>query len=117
MSQLIGKVKVVADGQTFRTKKGSKLETGGIERTVVMDNFGKSHHSEEFMPSVLEFTTLHTSDFDAQAIHALVDVTFNYIADNGIQYVCPNMKSLTPPTITDDGECAFKFSGDPAVPA
>ncbi len=115
MAQVIGRVKLVADGITYRTKKGAKLNIGGISRAAMTASDGSVHYSEDVKESTLDFTVLHTADVDATAIHAVKDATFQFIADNGITYVMSGAFSTEPPEINDDGECAFKFAGNAAI--
>jgi hypothetical protein len=115
MSQVIGRVKVVGDGITYRTEKGAKLNIGGVKRAPVMASDGTVHYSEEIVEATLEFSVLHTSDVDVTAIHAITNATFNFIADNGVKYVMSSAFSCDPPDVTDDGKASFKFAGNAAI--
>src|SRR5512139_2278698 len=111
MAQLIGRVKIESNGQRFRTKKGAKLNIGGIKRVPVVASDGSVHYTEDVMEATCEFTMLHTSADDAIAVHALTGQTINFIGDNGVTYVISDAFSTDPPDITDEGEAQFKFAG------
>lgn len=114
MAQLLGRAKIDFGGKRFRTKKGAKLNIGGIKRTPVVDTDGGVHHTEEYMEATLDCIVLHTSDVDARAIHDATDKTITFIGDNGLTYVMGNAFSTDPPDFTDDGEIPFKFAGNAA---
>jgi len=115
MAQVLGRVKIVVGTRTIRTKKGAKLDPGGITRTAVTATDGSVHYTEDIKEAVLDFVALHTPDLNPLDIHAMADVTANFIGDNGVTYVINHAFSSTPPEINDDGEAPFKFFGDPAI--
>jgi hypothetical protein len=115
MAQVLGRVRLVADGQAIRIEKGAKLNVGGITRTPVVATDESIHHSEETKEATLEFSAIHTADLDVAAIHAMTNTTFNFLGDNGVKYVMSSAFSMEPPDITDDGKVAFKFAGSAAI--
>lgn len=114
MADLLGRVTIDANGEIFRTKKGSKLNVGGEKLTTTMDTIGDAHTTGELMPSSCECTVLHTTKEDAVRLGKLRGVTLNF-RGNGISYVVRNASVVDPPDVNDDGEITLKFEGNPAI--
>lgn len=113
--QVLGRIKLVADGVNIRIEKGAKLNLGGISRTPVVATDESIHHSEDVKEATLEFSAIHTADLNPLTIHAMTNATFNILGDNGVKYVMSDSFSMEPPDISDDGKVAFKFAGTAAI--
>lgn len=117
MSQSTGTVVVRVNGKSVLSKPGAKLKPGGPKRTAqVADGQAGLHFTEEPMPAVITFDTLHTEDFSIDEIRAWKGVTATFECDNGITYqVAPAYQSGEPEISGPDGVTGIELTGPPAT--
>jgi hypothetical protein len=114
MAQLIGRVKIIADGQSIDIEKGAKFKLGGTKRSSKTSDGGKTHYSEETEAAELEVKVFPTADCPIETYRNFVGVVLQFTADNGISYQSRNAVTTDCLEITGHESFTLKMAGDPA---
>lgn len=116
MPQVTGVVFVFINGEIQRSKEGSKLNTGGWERTAHMTGPIFHGHSKKPVPATIEYTGSHMADTDLEALNNLEDATVRFETDTGTVYIVTKAATTKPTELTGgEGEFSVEISGAPAV--
>ncbi len=115
-NKLLGRVTIVADGQTFNDFKGSTLDTGGIKRNPQPGSNSSDGFTEELMPSKVETEIQFDAGTSVAAVKAMVGVTIQFQVDTGQNYIINGAYCAEPPTLTSgDGKMKVVFQGPEAA--
>lgn len=113
--QVIGKVKVVLDGDALRSEPGATLNLGLIKRTAMPNALGGVDYMEEFTNSEVKCTLLHVSDTDLEALERVTAGNVQFVGDNGVTYVIPDAFFAEAGEITSEGKVEVTFQGSRAI--
>lgn len=109
-----GRVTIKKNGVSLNSKNGATIALGGIPRTFVANDQGGGGDKEgETVPCEITCTVIVDEDFRASGFNGR-DLTIEWIADNGLVFVC-NEAFLTTPLSISDGECQVTYQGLPAT--
>lgn len=116
MSVTVGVLAIIVPGVgRLETKRGTKLNPGGIARNVVKSDYNV-HYAREIQEATIEGTLVHRPGDDITSLNKIADVTITVEADTGESYMVRNAFATEPNELTaGEGEVTFKFAGDPAV--
>ncbi len=115
MNQATGTVMIKVNNKLLRSKKGAKLNFGGVNRTSHYAG-GSWHYSEEPVPAKIEATLSHTADTDVGEVNGFVNATAIFESDVGVAYLIKGAQTSEPCELTGgEGDLSFKMEGEPAV--
>lgn len=111
-----GRVTIKKDGTVLNTKPGAEIQMGGHPRTFVANDQGGGGYQEgEFMPCQITCTVLVDEDFSNDGFDG-TDLTIEWIADNGLAFVCREAFLTNPEGAIANGERQLIYQGQKAVP-
>lgn len=111
MAQLLGKVRLRANGKELLTLAGSTLKTGGVKRSPVVGANGVHGFSEEIVAPMISCKISQTSDVDVTFIDSIKDATGIWQGDDGVNYSLTGMYCLGESELTEKGgEISTGFS-------
>ena len=105
-NQVIGRAKIMVDGQVIATGSGNTtFDKGGVTREPVPGDYDASAFRVSGQkPAKLEISILTKQGFTAEQWEAIVDSTITVEFDNGQTYVMRSAYSEgAPPITTSDG--------------
>lgn len=105
---------VKVNGISIRSKTGSQLSIGGVERTGEYADGILIGSSAQPVGSDLTATLANVAGLDLEALNSLEDDTVLFEQDNGSIWVINGAFTASPPQITG-GEVSVHFMGQPAV--
>lgn len=114
--KLTGIVRVLSDGISLRVKDGASIEFGGFEREAQYADGQVAGFTEKPIASKITCTIVHDSSTDLIKLRDMVDVTFTFATDTGVNYVMNHGFASVPPKLTGGaGEVEVEFMGDPII--
>ncbi len=114
MGQSTGIVIIKANGVTYRTMSGAKLNPGGKNRKVSKGNavFG---YYEEVQESEVTCELAHQAGDDLTAYNLLTSVTLEFVCDTGQDYLITGAWVAEPAVLSAPEKVSLKFNGPPAT--
>ena len=107
MTQVTGRAFISLGGNRLRSKEGSELDTGGLEREAVTSDAGVDGHTEKTVAPSVSFKLSHTTATKLSEIHAYKG-TLTFETDTGVVYTLTDSFSKKPPKLVK-GEVSCEF--------
>ena len=89
MGQLTGRVTIVLNGTSYKSKPGAKYDPGGTTRTGVTSDQGHDY-VEGLRPAKISAEFHWISGLDLDALNNFKDGTVQFMADTGQNFVLEN---------------------------
>lgn len=104
------------DGRSIRSKAGSKLQTGGKERTPQYADGQLIGFTAKPVAAMLTCKVVLTNQTDVDALNNTTDSTVLFECDSGNVYTLRGAFLTKPAELTDgEGEADLEFCAQPAV--
>lgn len=107
MAQIAGKVFISLNGQRLRSKEGSSLETGGVEREAVVSDSGVDGFIEKIVAPKVDCKISLTSDIKLKDLQAFTG-TLVFETDTGRVFTLTDAWNAKPPKL-EKGEVTLEF--------
>lgn len=114
--KLLGRARIVIDGQFYDTLPGAQLEVGGV-RNVSRAFTNGIKYSQNYQPSRVICSVPVTEDTSILALAQMTEVEIHFNSDAGKSYIVRNGVQVGAVTVADGdsgGVAPLEFSGDPA---
>lgn len=108
--QLTGRITITVKGQKLRSKEGSTLKYGDVEREGVAADTGVAGYTEKTSIPEVECVIAHAADISLKELQAITAAEVQFITDTGKSFIladawCAGALELS------KGEVKLKFQG------
>ncbi len=113
-NQVVGQVRIKADGQLLPTSGEATMNIGGPNRENVPGDNEAGSFKETTAPARCEVSLLNKASVSLSAIRAIDNATITLETDTGKTWIMRNAYCAEAPSFGQDGKATCVFEGPPA---